>query len=65
MVILGAQAPTCDKKPKNPTSATAVGTMSGTAAYEYSKNPKSREKKHQPQYQGLLHTPNIPLMFDN
>ncbi len=30
MVILGAQAPKCDKKPQNPTSSSKIGTMHGT-----------------------------------
>jgi hypothetical protein len=34
MVILGASAPKCDKKPGNPTSTSKVGTMIGSVAGE-------------------------------
>jgi len=30
MVIMGASAPKCQTKPKNPTSSTLVGTMIGS-----------------------------------
>jgi hypothetical protein len=30
MVIMGASAPKCQTKPKNPTSSTLVGTMVGS-----------------------------------
>lgn len=73
MVIRGAQAPKCDKRPVNPTSTTAVGTMSGSGAggklrgvsnKDQGAARKSVSSFHQPQYQGLLQAPRVDITSD-
>ena len=71
MVILGATAPQCDKKPPNPSSTSAIGTMVGQTAKINAKSTMShhsistrqyRRKEptvHKQQYQGLLVAPKL------
>ena len=54
MVILGATAPKCDKKPNNPTSTSRIGTMYGSNPKGHvtrkTCGPKSAVPGHRPQY---------------
>ena len=65
MVVRGAQAPKCDTKPTNPTSAARVGTMSGQAAGKLGPKGSVAVTDHKQQYQGLLQAPRIPGIFDH
>lgn len=68
MVILGASAPKCDKKPQNPTSASMVGTMSGsnaTGGARLASRGATAGAPHRPQYQGLLQAPRLSEIFDH
>jgi hypothetical protein len=65
MVILGAQAPMCDKKPTNPTATSQVGTMSGSVVLKKGARGNTSMHGHKPQYQGLLQAPKIPGIFDH
>lgn len=69
MVILGAKAPSCGKKPNNPTSASVVGTMVGQSASQKVQATRSRgatfHGAHRHAYQGLLQAPRLSEIFDH
>ena len=67
MVVLGATAPKCDKKPSNPTSTSVVGTMVGSRAGTKPGQVRDAvvDAQHCPQYQGLLEAPKLSEIFDH
>jgi len=66
MVILGAQAPKCDRRPQNPTSSAHVGTMQGQQVRAKTGDRSSATAAgHRPAYQGLLQAPRLSEIFDH